>query len=393
MGIPFSFCKLISHIYSSNKCYIRSGKSLATPFTTTTGVAQGCSLSSIIFCLFLSDLPDHLMKLGPKLNESLINYCQYADDLVLIARSSGELAKQLKRFETYCIINDLIVNVEKTEILIFHKGRLPNEDINFQFYINDLVVKRVKKFKYLGFVFTQQLQFSEHLSYVTKKANAKLGYLKSKLSGMNLLTLKTAIGIFNCYVTPTFSYGINIWFNSCSKNSMESMNSVYTKFLKSYLNVPKAANNALVHYVTTSMPLEMSLRSIYTASKNRIYEIMRNLVTNYHFNTLNDNSGNNLNRMEEWTREVCIPMIPTHFWRAKMYKYLPISAVGRRKLMYELFDIRHMQFCCIETYHSIFTEHLSELCICIQCDKPLEHYQLYFGCNPYTEKPEFDVFK
>ena len=185
---------------------------------------------------------------------------------------------------------------------------------------------------------------------------------------------------------------IYLTFNRLSKSNINSdFNELY--------NIDEIFHCQQCNFVVLSSITEKrKMRFIHSSTpypfgENRIYEIMRNLVTNYHFNTLNDNSGNNLNTMEEWTREVCIPMIPTHFWRAKMYKYLPISAVGRRKLMYELFDIRHMQFCCIETYHSIFTEHLSELCICIQCDKPLEHYQLYFGCNPYTEKPEFDVFK
>ena len=91
MGIPFTFCNLLDSIYKGMKCHIRSGDVLAEPFTTTTGLPQGCGLSSIGFSLFVADLPNALMKLGQKINGKLVNYIQYADDLAIIARTKAEL--------------------------------------------------------------------------------------------------------------------------------------------------------------------------------------------------------------------------------------------------------------------------------------------------------------
>lgn len=75
------------------KCYIRSGDVLAEPFSTTTGLTQGCGLSSIGFSLFVADLPlsNEFMKLGQKINGKLVNYIQHADDLAIVARTKAEL--------------------------------------------------------------------------------------------------------------------------------------------------------------------------------------------------------------------------------------------------------------------------------------------------------------
>ena len=47
----------------------------------------------------------------------------YADDTILMAESATELQKQLNIFHNYCTKWKLRVNVDKTKIMIFGKGR------------------------------------------------------------------------------------------------------------------------------------------------------------------------------------------------------------------------------------------------------------------------------
>ena len=112
-GVLYKFCKLIGFIYKNTQNYIRTGTFLANPFKSTTGCPQGCGLSSICFSLFVADLPNCLLKLGPKLEKTVINYIQYADDLAIVSRSPKELQKQLKRIEDYCEKNNLSINAQK----------------------------------------------------------------------------------------------------------------------------------------------------------------------------------------------------------------------------------------------------------------------------------------
>jgi hypothetical protein len=49
-----------------------------------------------------------------------------ADDTVLMSESPEELQRELNRVHEYCTTWKLKVNVEKTKILCFASGRLPN---------------------------------------------------------------------------------------------------------------------------------------------------------------------------------------------------------------------------------------------------------------------------
>ena len=95
----------------------------------------------------------------------------------------------------------------------------------------------MSKFKYLGFIFTCQLSFSEHLESKNIQANIKLGQIYNKMKSFNNISLDMALDLYNCYILPTYLYGLPIWIRKCSKKSMDKMNSNFTKFLKRYLGV------------------------------------------------------------------------------------------------------------------------------------------------------------
>ena len=80
----------------------------------------------------------------------------YADDTVLMAESDSELQTLLDTFYRYCITRKMKVNVDKTKILIFSKGRMP---VNFQFKSNGKFIEIVKDFNYLGIYFSRSGSF------------------------------------------------------------------------------------------------------------------------------------------------------------------------------------------------------------------------------------------
>lgn len=68
--------------------------------------------------------------------------------------------KHLKIFKTnlivsYYIVNNVEVNIEKTKIVIFTKGRVKNN----VFYYNGKEIEIVKNFKYLGVIFSSSGSF------------------------------------------------------------------------------------------------------------------------------------------------------------------------------------------------------------------------------------------
>jgi len=67
----------------------------------------------------------------------------YADDTVLMAESPEELQMLLDAFDDYCTIWKLKVNVDQTKIMIFSRGRQPQ---NLKFSLHGLELEVVKSF-------------------------------------------------------------------------------------------------------------------------------------------------------------------------------------------------------------------------------------------------------
>ena len=126
------------------------------------GLHQGCGLSPILFSIFVHNLPDFLSHEGVSLNQLAVKFLQFADDLALLATSPSELQTALDDLSNYCVTNGLIINTEKTKVLIFHKGRVTKST----FHIDGREIEIVNSFTYLGFTFTPQLKFSQHLQNI-----------------------------------------------------------------------------------------------------------------------------------------------------------------------------------------------------------------------------------
>jgi hypothetical protein len=80
----------------------------------------------------------------------------HADDTVLMSESPNELQAQLDFFYEYCQYWKLTVNIEKTKVLVFSKGRLAH---NLLFGYNGKELDIVTEFSYLGLYFSKTGNF------------------------------------------------------------------------------------------------------------------------------------------------------------------------------------------------------------------------------------------
>jgi len=332
---------------------------LAKEYESMIGLPQGCSLSPILFCLFVSDLPEFLTHSGVLFGGIMLKYLMFADDLALLAETAEELQIAIDSLTDYCVANGLKINAEKTKVLIFHRGRLPTSHFTF----NDQPLEIVNEFTYLGFTFTSQLSFTKHLEILNSKAASKCGFLLSKLKPCNI-PINIVLDLFNCYVLPTYRYGLALWLGKCFANSVAAMNSVFTKYLKMYLRLPFHANNSICHYITETQPLNETLQSLLPASFSSLKfpEILNGIKL-----TMNDNKY-------PTSLYDPIPSVPTFFWRSKTYFKIPTYAHSRKALCHEIFDITHRDICTNENFHPYATLD----CRCALCGGVASYYPQYF---------------
>ena len=125
---------------------------------------QGDILSPFLFSLFLNleeffiheNVPG-LNSISDELDSSLDIFMKlfiilYAEDIVLMAESSSNLQTLLDNFYLYCDTWKMKLNVDKTKIVVFSKGRLPR---NLIFNYNGTNIEIVKDFNLLGIYFSR----------------------------------------------------------------------------------------------------------------------------------------------------------------------------------------------------------------------------------------------
>lgn len=138
-------------------------------FHCENGVRQGENMSAFLFSMYLNDLHDFLNESDiqglPTVTDMFENKLNiffklfailYADDTVLLAESPEELQRQIDCFHTYCIKWNLKMNIDKSKIIVFSKGRRKE---NIQIKYNDKLIEVVTDFNYLGIVFSRSGSF------------------------------------------------------------------------------------------------------------------------------------------------------------------------------------------------------------------------------------------
>ena len=362
-----TFCILLHHILQNMKIYLKSGDTFSKALKTTTGVLQGDVLSPSLFNIFTSDLPSQLNHEGIYLDSLRLNYIMYADDLCLIANNAADLQLALVNLETYCDSNNLTVNIKKSKLVIFHKGRLPKCEILYK----QEVLERVNEFTYLGITLSSQMSFTSHMQTTVLKANSRIGLLYSKLD-LQKMPIEVVMKVFACYVLPLFEYGLPIWISGKFSSSAEQLvNSTFTKFLKRYMNVPKFTHNALVYFLTNTQPLMALLKELSHRRTNSIYlpNCMEGIQLSF-FNNLASNcevSGEKENG-NFWSS------IPSHFLRSRSILRLPSNQKFRRMICREDCDSEHHVHCQTLTVHNSF----SPDCVCKYCGDNLHAYHITY---------------
>jgi len=347
-GFPGILRKIILQIYNGLKLHIVSGQEVAEPVVTTVGLAEGDCLSPILFALFIRNIENELEHKAPMLAGEERKSIFYADDGAVNAITAEELQKALNSLVDFCERNGLEINVSKTKIMIFGKGKIPESE----FTIKGETVEIVKQFSYLGVIFTPQLSFANHVRAIVTKAKSRIAYLFVCLP-LHEMSLELVVKIFETYVLAMFNYCAPIWtYKLEAKNIVQMLNTVFNTYLKRYLGLPRYAQSAALHYYCKTWPL-------YNAVKFFAKEAITKI--NFPSDSLHGH------KLSFSNVDAITPYDPS----AEMDDDFPRQDVFisrnrhyRRRMFRKLFNSDHYKTCATTKFHvSIEPE-----CKCIYCD-------------------------
>ena len=207
-GVPLSWFK--SYL-TDRKQYVEYNNAQSSMDIIKCGVPQGSILGPLLFLIYINDLAGVSEKLFALL---------FADDsnIFLSGKDPDELIRTMNEEMVAVVdwlnLNKLSLNLKKTHFIIFSRKR-EKVDVTENVIVNNSIIDRIDKTKFLGVIIDQHLSFLSHISYLKGKVARGIGILRKARMYFTQETLKT---LYNSFVYPYFTYCIEVWGNVYSTN-------------------------------------------------------------------------------------------------------------------------------------------------------------------------------
>ena len=129
---------------------------------------------------------------------------------------------EVQHLAAWCVSNNLILNAKKTkEIIIdFRKNSHNHQPLS----IGNEEVERVPSFKFLGVTLSEDLSWSANTTLAVGKAQKRLYFLRKLRSAK--ISKQLMVNFYNCAISSILTYGLLVWFSSCTKAEQQVLQRV-----------------------------------------------------------------------------------------------------------------------------------------------------------------------
>jgi hypothetical protein len=256
IGVSGKMIRLFECLYRNASVIIEMEDQKSDPIAVSKGLLQGESTSPLLFSLYTCDIESYFREKGhhgiPVDNRNDILLLMFADDMVILGDSKTDLCKKIKCLEEYCASKNLIVNIDKTKIVVFGRGRR-NRRMKFVYENQELEIRN--SYKYLGVEFNSSGTFGSF---------SKLQNIKGKAIGEKVLNIlrkaksdkwESKMKLYDTIVLPTVLYGAEVWGIFCE----EIIELSQIHFLKRLLLLNKLTPNWAVRMEFGRVKLSVSV--------------------------------------------------------------------------------------------------------------------------------------
>ena len=243
LGISGLMYNALLSIYDNVRCAVRINGKLTEWFNVSCGLKQGCSLSSILFNLYINDLIIMInsLDIGIEIDGEKVGILAYADDVVFLAENEHELQLLMNELNIWCDNNKLEVNVSKSKIIHFRNQSKPVSTVEFR--CGRKTLETVSQYVYLGLPLTEHLDYEKMAKQVANSASRALGLLITKFKMAGGFPFSTFTKLYNSTVLSVINYGASIW----GSRRFTCVKAVQNRALRFFLGVGRYAPNAAVN--------------------------------------------------------------------------------------------------------------------------------------------------
>lgn len=260
-------------------------------YVAASGVPQGSNLGPLLFIIFINDIQSCI---------KYSDYLMYADDFKIFREiqtyADCELLQHdLAAVYQWSLDNKLYFNINKCLVMTYSRK---NQNIVFNYTMNNLQVDRKNETKDLGIVFHSQLIFNNHLTALENSCYKLLGFIFRITREFQ--DTSVIIRLFNSLIRPKLEYAIEIWnpYYTYQKLSIEKIQKKcfkYCFFKRNHVKFEGGYQDLLQQFNADSLEHRRSIQQqvfLYKIVNNIIKD--SELLQNLNFNVRTTNIRNSL---------------------------------------------------------------------------------------------------
>jgi hypothetical protein len=199
-GINSFVCQWIQAFLSNRRQRVVVNSGMSDWLQCTSGVPQGSVLGSLLFNIYINDLPDCVHH---------SNIYLYADDAKMFKSINCRLdcllfQQDIDSISAWCTLWQLKLNILKCLYIRYGLVNRPT----FDYSISGILLKKVMSTKDLGVVFDSKLSFSEQCNDVVNKGFMRANML---LKCFQSRDRRLQINLFNTFVRPILEFNSPVW--------------------------------------------------------------------------------------------------------------------------------------------------------------------------------------